>query len=267
MAGARTAQGGEGRTGAPAPQDAERSPAPPPPPRGLPGLRFWLVAGGLVVLLGGALYLLYGSPWLKLTRVSVTGTEMLTPREVERAVAAPVGSPLVSADTDALAARTRARLPRVESVEITRSWPHGLRVSVTERKPVLVREKGGKFDEVDAHGVLFATVGTPPRGIPRLDLDASGAPSLHRFGTARLLREAATIAARVPSPVVKNLRTIRIRSYDDVALLLRDGRTVAWGSGEKSAAKARTLTALMKAEPKAEYYDVSVPVAPSVRGS
>ncbi|MEU6440965.1 FtsQ-type POTRA domain-containing protein [Streptomyces sp. NPDC047046] len=264
MAGARTAQGGEGRTGAEAPHDAERSPAPPPPPRGLPGPRFWLVAGGLVLLLGGALYLLYGSPWLKLRQVSVTGTEVLTRREVEQAAAAPEGSPLISVDTDALEANARARLPRIESVEINRSWPHGLHITVTERKPVLVREKGGKFDEVDAHGVLFATVGTPPRGIPRLDLDASGSPSLHRFGTGRLLREAATVAARVPSSVVKDLRTIRIRSYDDVTLLLRDGRTVAWGSGEKGVAKARSLTALMKAAPKARHFDVSVPVAPSV---
>jgi cell division protein FtsQ len=217
-----------------------------------------------VLLLGGVLYLLYGSPWLRLREVRVTGTDVLSAREVERAAAPPVGSALISVNTGALEANARKRLPRIESVEIDRSWPRGLRIAVTERKPVLVREKGGKFDEVDAHGVLFATVGTPPRGIPRLDLDASASPSLHRFGTARLLREAAAVAAHVPSPVVKDLRTIRVRSYDDVTLLLSDGRAVAWGSGEKGAAKARTLTALMKAEPKARYFDVSVPLAPAV---
>ena len=49
-------------------------------------------------------------------------------------------------------------------------------------------------------------------------------------------------------------------------LELSRGRTVVWGSGEKGAAKARALTALMKAAPKARHFDVSAPTAPAVVG-
>ena len=40
-----------------------------------------------------------------------------------------------------------------------------------------------------------------------------------------------------------------------------------WGSGEDGPAKARALTALMKASPKAGHFDVSAPTAPAASGS
>lgn len=271
MAGASTAQGGTGRTdsGPPRPGPQDENPPGPAPRRRLPRVRWrpvlWTAALALVA--GGVLWALYGSPWLRLRQVSVTGTEVLTPAEVRAAAGARLGSPLISVDTDAVSANARRALPRIESVDIDRSWPHSLRISVTERKPVLLREKGGKFDEVDARGVLFATVGKAPRGIPLLDLDASESPSLRRFGTDRLLSEAARVATALPPSVASGVRAVRIRSYDAVTLLLKDGRTVEWGSGEKGRAKARALTALMKAAPKARHFDVSVPIAPAVSGS
>ena len=62
-------------------------------------------------------------------------------------------------------------------------------------------------------------------------------------------------------------RTVLVRSYDDVELELADGRTVAWGSAENGRAKARSLTALMKAASGARHFDVSVPTAPASSGS
>lgn len=271
MAGASTAQGGKGSTGGVTSSQA-RPPEQDPPGRA-PGRRLGvrarlLIAAGAVALVGGAaLWLLYGSPWLRVREVSVSGTDVLSAREVRTAAAVPLGSPLVSVDTGAVSKNTRGALTRIESLEIDRSWPRTLTIKVTERKPVLVQEKGGKFDEVDAHGVLFATVGSAPRGIPKLDLDAGDAPSLRRFGTDRLLREAARVAGDLPPSVAPKVRTVKIRSYDAVSLLLSDGRTVEWGSGEKGEAKARALTALMKAAPKAGHFDVSVPIAPAVSGS
>ena len=60
--------------------------------------------------------------------------------------------PLISVDTGAVEDRLRAALPRIDSVDVVRSWPHGIGLKVTERKPVLLIEKGGKFIEVDADG-------------------------------------------------------------------------------------------------------------------
>jgi cell division protein FtsQ len=218
----------------------------------------------VAVLAGAAaVWVLYGSSWLRVERVSVSGTRVLTVAQVREAADVPVGSPLVSVDTDAIAARLRRELPRIDSVEAVRSWPDGIGLEVTERTPVLVVEKGANFIEVDAHGVRFATVPKAPKGVPALELAVSRPAVLRRFPADRLVREAVRIARDIPDAVVRDTRTVKVRSYDDVSLELRGGRTVAWGSDEKGRAKARTLLALMKADPGARHFDVSAPTAPA----
>ncbi len=137
-------------------------------------LRLIVVLALAAVVLGAVtVWLLYGSPWLRVEKVSVSGTEVLTPEEVREAADVPVGGPLVSVDTDAIEARLRSKLPRIDAVDVVRSWPHGIGLKVTERVPVLVEKKGGNFVEVDDEGVRFATVSTPPKSIPTLELALS----------------------------------------------------------------------------------------------
>ncbi|NBE53002.1 cell division protein FtsQ/DivIB [Streptomyces boluensis] len=266
MAGPTTAERGERKQG-----DA---PARPPRPTGggrrlrLPPTRVLVIAGVAAVLLAaGVVWLLYGSQWLRVERVTTSGTEVLTSQEVRAAAEVPVGAPLISVDTDGIEDRLRKRLRRIDTVEAVRSWPHGIALKVTERKPVLLIEKGGKFVEVDAQGVRFATVDIAPKGVPLLELDAAASPSLHRFGTERLLRAAVRVAGDLPNAVTKDARTVQVRSYDSIAVELKGQRTVDWGSMEKGDAKAASLTALMKAVPKARYFDVSAPTAPAASGS
>ncbi|MCA1222100.1 cell division protein FtsQ/DivIB [Streptomyces sp. 8L] len=225
--------------------------------------RLIVVLAAVAVLFGLVLWLLYGSSWLKLTGVKVTGTGVLTPRQVTDAARVPLGSPLISLDTGAVESRVERALPRVDSVDVTRSWPHTAELKVTERKPVLVMEKGAEFTEVDAKGVRFDTVGKAPAGVPLLELAIDPKAASPRFPTARLLREAAAVRASLPPEVTRATRSLEVRSYDSVSLKLSGGRTVMWGSGEDGAAKARALSALLKAVPKADHFDVSAPSAPA----
>ncbi|GAA2909640.1 cell division protein FtsQ/DivIB [Streptomyces mexicanus] len=264
MAGPTTAERGERQ---------QESSGPPLIRRlGRPSLRTIVILVPAVVLLGAAtLWLLYGSPWTRVERVSVSGTRVLTPAQVRAAAEVPVGDPLVSVDTGAIAQRLRRGLPRVATVDVSRSWPHGIDVKVVERTAVMVEEKGGKFVEVDAAGVRFATVARAPKGVPVLELSlsrsASAAASLRRFGEGRLVREAVRVASDLPAAVARQARTVKVRTYDDISLELTGGRTVSWGSGERGRDKARALTALMKAAPHARHFDVSVPTAPASSGS
>ncbi|MGW3951548.1 cell division protein FtsQ/DivIB [Streptomyces sp. NPDC004752] len=252
----------------------QRESSGPPPARRSrrPRLRTIVILAMAAVLLGGgAVWLLYGSSWLRVERVSVSGTRVLTPAQVRTAAALPVGAPLVSVDTDAVEARLRRKLPRIDTVDVVRSWPQGIGLKVTERTPVLVMKKGGDFVEVDDKGVRFAMVPQAPKGVPALELivsrTGSGAAGLRRFGTDGLVREAVRAAADIPAAVAHATRTVKVRSYDDITLELSDGRTVGWGSAENGPAKARTLTALMKAAPDARHFDVTVPTAPASAGS
>ncbi|MFJ8633498.1 cell division protein FtsQ/DivIB [Streptomyces sp. NPDC093568] len=235
-------------------------------------LRTIIILTVVLVLLGaGSVWALYGSQWLRVERVSVAGTRVLTTEQVLEAAEAPVGAPLISVDTAAIETRLRRKLPRIDEVDVVRSWPHGIGLKVIERTPVLVVQNGGKFIEVDDEGVRFATVSAAPKGVPALELtvsrSSSAAASLRRFGETRLAREAVRVAGALPAAVARDTQVVKVRSYDDISLVLAGGTTVAWGSGENGAAKARALTALMKASPDARHFDVSVPTAPASAGS
>ncbi|MEU2436421.1 cell division protein FtsQ/DivIB [Streptomyces rubradiris] len=258
MAGPTTAERGERQQGS----------SGPPPARGAGRrLRTIVILAVALALLGGGAWVLYGSQWLRVRHVSVSGTLVLTTAEVREAADVPVGAPMASVDTEAIEARLRRTLPRIDTVDVVRSWPRGIALNVRERTPVLLIRKGGDFVEVDDEGVRFATVSQAPKGVPSLELSASrkgpGAASLRRFGTGRLVRAAVGVAGDLPAPVARAARTVRVRSYDAISVELGDGRTVAWGSDEQGPAKARALTALMKASPGARHFDVTVPTAPA----
>jgi cell division protein FtsQ len=216
-----------------------------------------------IVFVAVGIWVLHGSSWLRVERVRTSGTEVLTSGEVEAAAAVPMGSPLISVDTDAMEARLRHKLPRIDSVEVIRSWPHGIGLKVTERKPVLLIEKGAKFIEVDAKGVRFAVVDKAPEAVPLLELAVDQSASLRSFDAGQLLTEAVRVRGELPGNVAVVAKVITVRSYDFISLELSGGRTVVWGSAEEGEAKGRALTALMKAEPRARRFDVSAPTAPA----
>ncbi|MFF4450324.1 cell division protein FtsQ/DivIB [Streptomyces sp. NPDC001502] len=272
-------------TGAPKPPKApkgSKAPKPPKPPKAPksaqrsgpkgPGarLRRGPVLASLaaaVLLAGGGTWVLYGSSWLRVEKVAATGMDVLTSEQVLGAAAVPVGAPLVSVDTDEIEGRVRGRLPRIDSVDVVRAWPHGIGLKVTERKPVLLIKKDANFVEVDASGVRFDTVPKAPAGVPVLELNAGRSPSARRFDEERLLHEAVLVAGALPEPIAKETVQVKVGSYDSVVLELTGGRSVTWGSGEQSDAKGRALNALLKAAPKAVHFDVSVPTAPAASGS
>ncbi|TLS39850.1 FtsQ-type POTRA domain-containing protein [Streptomyces montanus] len=281
MAGPTTAERGERErvgSGPPRPPRLRRLPR-----ERLPRPRTLIILLVCVALLGtGGVWVLYGSQWLRVERVSASGMRVLTAQQVLEAADVPVGSPMISVDTDAIEARLRRKLPRIDSVDVVRSWPHGIGLKVAERTPVVIienTEKRANFVEVDAKGVRYATVSRAPKGVPALELPAplsaarpssrtsSQSASLRRFGIDRLVREAVRVAGSLPAAVARDTRMVKVRSYDSISLELRGNRTVAWGSGEEGRAKARALTALMKAAPEARYFDVSVPTAPASSGS
>ncbi|MEU9008271.1 FtsQ-type POTRA domain-containing protein [Streptomyces sp. NPDC048479] len=268
MAGPTTAERGAGKSpGGYAGPARPRGQGSPGRRLRIPGRRFLLIVAASVLVVAAGIWVLYGSHWLRVESVTTTGTKVLTPEEVLAAAAVPVGAPLISVDTDAIETRLRHKLPRIDSVDVVRSWPDGIGLNVTERKPILLIEKGAKFIEVDAKGVRFATVDKAPKAVPRLELTVEQSPSLRRFGMDRLLAEAVRVRGELPGEVAADTRVVTVRSYDYISLELSRDRTVVWGSAEEGEAKARALTALMKAAPKARHFDVSAPTAPAAAGS
>ncbi|MFJ5231667.1 cell division protein FtsQ/DivIB [Kitasatospora sp. NPDC088391] len=226
-----------------------------------------LVALG-ALLVGGLVWTVFFSAALDVRRVAVQGLDsgQLTSDEVERALGATARGPLARVDLDEARAEV-AKVPRVAEVEVWRGWPHTLRVKVTERRPVAaVKADDGRFVQVDARGVEFATEPQPPSGVPVVALQLSGPAqdALPVVDRPSLVRAAITVAAGLPPAVAKQAGSLTVYSYDDIRLQLASGATVRWGSAEQTARKAGVLTALLAR--KAGNYDVSAPDAPAVSG-
>jgi len=214
-----------------------------------------LVAAALALaLVVGSAWLVFFSSVLAVAEVSVAGTDVLAPGEVRRVAAVPVGEPLATVDLESVSQRLES-LAAVQSVDVTRTWPDGVRIAVTERSAVAALETDDGLRGVDAAGVVFRSYPAAPRGLPVLRLSAGG--------RADALTEAAAVLGVLPNELAARVESVDVDSIDNIALRLRDGRTLWWGSAEESATKAAVAAVLLRQ--KATSYDVSVPGQPTLR--
>ena len=93
--------------------------------------------------------------------------------QVLAAAGIPIGPPLVRVDTAAVSRRVDA-ITQVQSAHVTRSWPDGLVINVTERTPALAVADGSGYDLVDRFGVVV--VSAAPRRPPRMPLFRPSGP-------------------------------------------------------------------------------------------
>jgi cell division septal protein FtsQ len=214
-----------------------------------------LVALVLAVLLVAAgVWAVWFSPLLAANHVDVTGTRALAPVVVRNAAQVPLGHPLARVDLNAVRTRVAA-LPEVKDVRVTRAWPHGVSIRVTERTAVAVVPRGSGFQGLAADGVLFRTYDARPPGLPVVR-DLPGADTEAR-------REAARVVGSLPAAVLSRVDHVSVRTIDDIQLVMRSGRQVMWGDSTQSVQKAEVLTALMRL--KSSEIDVRVPGRPTTR--
>lgn len=219
-------------------------------------LRYLAVALLLVVLVGGGTYAVYFSDALSVQDVEVSGTDTVKTSDIERVAAVPLGGPLATADLVAVERRVAA-LAAIRSVEVTRKWPHSVLITVQEREPVAVVQRGGTYRTVDVEGVAFGSFKRAPTDLPRIE-----APNSATVTDPEAVGEAVTVLAALPDEVASRVDHLVLRSADEIELVLRDDRVVRWGGAEGSARKAEVVLALL-GQPGTTY-DVSVPAQPVV---
>jgi cell division protein FtsQ len=208
----------------------------------------------LVGLVGGGIWAVYGSSLLAVEGVEVTGTQTLDDDHVRAVAAVPTGEPLASVDLAGIQRRVEA-LAVVKSADVSREWPHKIRIEIEERVAIAVVEIGGQLRGMDASGVVFRDYHRAPPGLPRIVTSTAISPDA--------LREAARVVSALPEEVSTIVDHVEVQTVDEISLVLRDGRTVRWGSADQSAEKAEVLAALLKSNPDASAYDVSVPGNPA----
>ena len=216
------------------------------------------VGTGLALVLGLG-YSVLATSMLGLRSVELRGAQTVSSAQVRSAVGVRQGFPLARVRLDVAAAAVE-RIPAVRSATVTRDWPHGLRVSVVEREPVGIVADGTGWSYVDRTGVAFAPA---PAAETK---DPLGHPVLRtRRGDLGALRSAAAVVGGLPQALLLQVARVDAQSVDSVSLALRSGKTVLWGSPDRSVRKATVLAALRTSVTDGRTYDVSAPDAPTVR--
>jgi cell division protein FtsQ len=215
-------------------------------------LRTLLVLLALLVVLAVATWVLLGSRLFGVSTVVVTGTSRVSVAQVSDLAAIRAGTPLARLDTAGVAARV-SRLPAVRAVDVRRDWPRTVRIVVHERVPAAVQARGSGFVLVDRTGVEFDAVARRPPALPLVSAPVDAG--------AGALRAALDVLDAVPVDVRATVRSVRAADADDVTLRLTRGRTVVWGSTDRSARKGAVLAVLMTRR-SAKVIDVSTPDAP-----
>ena len=217
-------------------------------------LRRWrtpLLAALVAILTGTLVWLLWFSDHLDARGVEVDGVSTVSPERVREQAKVPMGTQLARLDTDAIRARVES-IATIERAEVSRSWPHTLSITVTERIPVALVQRGTKTQAVDLHGVVFPGSGST---LPRIRTSEEA--------NVDTLAQGAKVAKALPPQLRERLDYIDLESIDTIRLQLQGGRSVVWGSSADSVDKARVAQALLKG--KARVIDVSVPGRPTTR--
>jgi cell division protein FtsQ len=219
----------------------------------------WRTVVALLALLGlfvATLWMVFASSVLAVRGVQVRGNSLLSRQDVIRVAGVIEGVPLARADLDGIRARVE-NLAAVKSVDVSRSWPHQVRIDVTERQAVAVIDEGDRLRGMDSDGVMFRTYDKRPADLPLIRT----APDTH----ADAMAEAAQVIAVLPAKVSRRVAYVDVKTRDAILLTLRDGKKVLWGSADQALDKARVLDALLATSKDATTYDVSVPGQPTTR--
>jgi cell division protein FtsQ len=238
----RRARGGFGSEQKPVPRGAVR------------GLKLVLATAALVVVAVALGLILYFTPVMSARSVIVTGTGAVSRDEVLDTAKVQLGTPLLQINTDQVADRVAA-IRRVASARVQRQYPSALRITIVERVPVVVKDFPDGPHLYDRDGVDFATA-PPPPALPYIDVDNPGPtdpPTKAALEVLTALRpEVAAQVGRIAAPSVAS-----------ITLTLADGRTVIWGTTDRTEEKAEKLTALLTRPGRT--YDVSSPDLPTVK--
>ena len=215
-------------------------------------LIIWSVVLGVVSV--ALALVLYFTPAMSARSVVVTGVGAVTQEEVLGVAAVRLGTPLLQIDTGEVADRV-AGIRRVASARVQREYPSTLRIAIVERIPVVVKDFPDGPHLYDRDGVDFATA-PPPPGLPYIDVDSPG-PS------DPPTKAALEVMTALRPEVVAQVSRVAAPSVSSITLTLTDGRTVVWGTTDRTGEKAEKLAALLTQPGRV--YDVSSPDLPTVK--
>lgn len=203
---------------------------------------------------------------LQVRRISVAGSDgSVSDKQVRDILASYEGDSLLRLDTGRLSTQVSDKLVRVRRAQVTRAWPHGLRVHLTMRVPVATVQDSDGYQVLDNEAVVLERVSEAPSGlvtiVPGPAAQASGPQRVSAKQVAAVTQVVGSLAPETLAQVSSGSAT----EAGQVTLTLSSGASVVWGNNQDNGLKARVLATLMTTT--ASIYDVSSPHRPTTRSA
>lgn len=229
-------------------------------------LRIGALIAAVVIVIAGCVAL-YTSSLLPVDKVEVVGNRHITRQAVLALAKVPDNATLIRFPGDAVAKRVSAS-PWVSSVAVSRVFPSGMRIRITERAPVAIVDAVETVWLVDSSGMVIAkptteTSETIPviRDVPGLD------PKPGRRTTSEPLLNAVKILTGMDRRLIGTVRSVSAPSVDGAVLVRSDHLEIVVGEAVDLETKSRlALQILSDQKGKVVSIDVRVVDRPTWRG-
>ena len=223
----------------------------------------WSLGIGVGLVL---LYWLATGPLLAVHEVNVTGYERDDSAQLVTALQSAAGDGTIIVPATGEMRAAAQRFPWVESISVSRTWPRGLKVVVSEAKPVAIASFGGTAVMVSAAGRVLGPM-EPGRSLGTVRL-AAQAPAAGQTLPEDEIATLAFLDASKPAVAAK-VRDLQVDPAHQVTAQLVDGPQLRLGAADRMVAKARALALMLKGVPAAQrgtgtYIDLSVPENPAL---
>jgi cell division protein FtsQ len=221
-----------------------------------------------VVAVVASVVLIYRSSVFSIGRVDVVGARRLTKDQVRAIAQVPADATLLRLPVRDIEARLR-RSPWVATAEVSRDFPDGLRIRITEREPAALVDAGGSaIWQVDATGVWLAPDSGETtsslvliRDVPGLD------PAPGRRTRSETLMNAVEVARQLDTYLRPLVRTVVAPAIDKTALITADDVEIFVGSSDDIARKQEIARKILQQQAgKVVYINVRSVDRPTWRG-
>lgn len=229
-------------------------------------LRAVAIVVAALLVLGGCLAL-YSSSLFKVTSVEVAGNVHVSTSTILALAKVPADATLIRFPAADVAARVSAD-PWVASVTVSRVFPSGMRIRVTERAPIAIVDAGAAFWLIDGSGMVIAKPsttdsGTVPliRDVPGLDLKPG------RRTVSEPLLNAVAVLNGIGPELRSTVKAVSAPSVDGATLITVDKVEIVIGQAVDLATKDQLARRIL-AEQKGRVVSVDVRVIdrPTWRG-
>lgn len=191
---------------------------------------YWL---SFLIFLGALVYVLFFSPYLAVEKITVSGTDLVSPAEIQKIAEAKISGKwldfiprnnLLLSDRQGIAQAISEQFGLVKNLSLKKKFPNGLEIGVTEYRSSLILCSNGDCFVLDQEGAAFMPYDSEnsPEAVNNLlrlvnygDRKINKGEKMLPFSIISYLQEAETeLASRLNLEIEREIETPQLASGD-----------------------------------------------------